>query len=92
VIKSFHDRDTERLFRDYFVKRFAGIARQARRKLLLLNAVKSLEELRSPPGNALEALRGDRQGQYSIRISDQGRICFRWIDGNAWNVEIVDYH
>ena len=92
MIKSFRDRDTERLFRDHFVKRYTGIARQARRKLLLLNAVRSLEELRSPPGNALEALRGDRQGQYSIRINDQWRICFRWIDGNAWNVEIVDYH
>jgi len=54
--------------------------------------VKSIEELSSPPGNALEALKGDRRGQHSIRINDQWRICFRWIDGNAWNVEIVDYH
>jgi len=92
VIKSFRDRSTERLFNDGVVKRFSAIARQARRKLLVLNAVKSIEELSSPPGNALEALKGDRRGQHSIRINDQWRICFRWIDGNAWNVEIVDYH
>jgi len=92
VIKSFRDRDSERLFHDQLVKRFSAIARQARRKLLVLNAVGSLDELRSPPGNALEALRGDRQGQHSIRINDQWRICFRWIEGNAWNVEVVDYH
>jgi len=66
--------------------------RIARRKLLHLNAAKTLGDLRSPPGNRLEALRGDRAEQHSIRINDQWRICFRWVDGDAWDVEIVDYH
>lgn len=92
MIKSFRDRDSEHLFNDRRVKRFSAIARQARRKLLLLNAVKSLDELRSPPGNSLEELKGDRRGQHSIRVNDQYRICFRWMDGNAWNVEVVDHH
>jgi toxin HigB-1 len=62
------------------------------RKLVVLDAAESLEDLRSPPGNRLEKLRGDRQGQHSIRVSDQWRICFTWMDGDAHNVEIVDYH
>jgi len=74
------------------VARFRAIERPARRKLLLLDAVQALEELRVPPGNRLEALRGDRGGQWSIRINDRWRICFEWRDGEAWNVEIVDYH
>ncbi len=64
----------------------------ARRKLMLLNAAAALEFLKVPPGNRLEALKGDRAGQYSIRINDQFRLCFRWADGNAEDVEIVDYH
>jgi proteic killer suppression protein len=91
VIRSFADRDTERLFEDDDVRRFRAIERQARRKLVLLDAALRLEDLRIPPGNRLEALRGDRQGQYSIRINEQWRICFRWKEG-AEHVEIVDYH
>ncbi|HVX72326.1 MAG: type II toxin-antitoxin system RelE/ParE family toxin [Devosia sp.] len=91
MIRSFADRDTERLFGDEDVRRFRAIERVARRKLLLLDAVTRLDDLRSPPGNRLEALKGDRSGQHSIRINDQWRICFRWNDG-AEAVEIVDYH
>lgn len=91
MIRSFADRDTERLFGDEDVRRFRAIERVARRKLLLRDAVTRLDDLRSPPGNRLEALKGDRSGQHSIRINDQWRICFRWNDG-AEAVEIVDYH
>ena len=89
MIRSFADRDTEALFQDRAVRQFRAIERAARRRLLLLNAASSLTELRVPPGNRLEALRGDRRGQHSIRINDQWRICFRWRDGDAWAVEIV---
>jgi len=92
MIRSFKDAATARLFSDEDVPRFRAIERQARKKLLLLNAVGSLNDLRLPPGNRLEALKGDRQGQHSIRINDQWRICFEWRDGGALNVEIVDYH
>lgn len=92
MIRSFANRDTERLFRDQHVRRFSAIERPARRKLLLLASAKDLNDLRSPPGNRLEALKGDRAGQNSIRINDQWRICFVWRDGAAWDVEIVDYH
>jgi proteic killer suppression protein len=92
MIRSFRCRDTERLFRDEPVRRFRAIERVARRKLLMLSAAEVLDDLRSPPGNRLEALRGDRMGEHSIRINDQWRICFRWQDGHAHNVEIVDYH
>jgi proteic killer suppression protein len=91
VIRSFADKDTRRLFNDEKVRRFAAFDRQARRKLLLLDAAASLDDLRVPPGNRLEGLVGDRKGQHSIRINDQWRICFRWSDG-AHDVEIVDYH
>ena len=91
MIRSFADRDTERLFDDQFVKAFSGIERAARRKLMYLDSAQRLEDLMVPPGNRLEALRGDRRGQHSIRINDQWRICFRWDDG-AHDVEIVDYH
>jgi proteic killer suppression protein len=91
VIHSFADRDTERLFADERVKRFQSIERPARRKLQLLAAAGNLGDLRVPPGNRLEALSGDREGHYSIRINNQWRICFRWDDG-AHDVEIVDYH
>ena len=92
VIRSFKDVAAARLFADEDVPRFRAIERQARRKLLLLSAAASLDDLRSPPGNRLEALKGDRRGQHSIRINDQWRICFVWRDNGAENVEIVDYH
>jgi proteic killer suppression protein len=92
MIRSFRDSATARLFDDENVPRFRGIERQARRKLLLLDGIGALNDLRSPPGNRLEALKGDRRGQHSIRINDQWRICFTWRDGGADHVEIVDYH
>ena len=92
MIRSFRDKDTEALFEDRPVRRFGAIERPARLKLLWLNAAVSLDSLRVPPGNRLEALKGDRKGQHSIRINDQWRLCFRWRDGNAHDVEIVDYH
>lgn len=70
----------------------ADVQRVAQRKLAILHAAESLEDLRAPPGNRLERLSGDRGGQYSIRVNDQWRICFRWSDGDAYEVEIVDYH
>lgn len=91
MIKSFRCRDTARLFSDKAVRRFSAIERVARRKLEMLAAAEILEDLRQPPGNHLEALRGNRSGQHSIRINDQWRLCFRW-DAGAWDVEIVDYH
>ena len=81
-----------RSFRCPETRRFAAIAHVAARKLALLDAAHTLDFLRSPPGNRLEALRGDRKGQYSIRINDQFRICFRWTDEGPADVEIVDYH
>lgn len=92
MIKSFYDKDTELLFNDVMVKRFKSFERPARRKLYYLHQAKTLTDLRVPPGNRLEALSGSRAGQYSIRINDQWRICFKWTDGNAFDVEIVDYH
>ena len=92
MIKSFKRKDAESLFRDVPVPRFRRIERQARRKLLYLHRARSLQDLMAPPGNHLEALKGDRQGQHSIRINDQWRICFRWEQGNAYDVEITDYH
>jgi proteic killer suppression protein len=92
MILSFRDKDTERLFRREAVRRFARpLQRAALRKLLLLDAAESLEDLRVPPGNALEKLVGNRRGWYSIRINQQWRICFRWSEG-AEDVEITDYH
>jgi proteic killer suppression protein len=92
VIKSFKSRETESLCADYNVARYRAIERPARRKLMYLNRARVLQDLVVPPGNRLEALKGDRQGQYSIRINSQWRICFRWKEGNAYEVEIVDYH
>jgi proteic killer suppression protein len=93
VIRSFADRDTERLWAREPVRRFPpDLRRIMLRKLGLVDGAVHLEDLRIPPGNRLEKLRGDRAGQHSIRINDQWRICFRWGDGNADNVEIVDYH
>ena len=92
MIYSFADLDTESLFRSRTVPRFKNIERVARRKLLQLHAVTELASLRVPPGNQLEALKGDRKGQYSIRINQQWRVCFVWRADGAYQVEIVDYH
>lgn len=92
MIKSFNCDHTEALARGRAVRQFFSIARIARRKLRQLEIAMKLDDLRVPPGNHLEALKGDRSGQYSIRINDQWRICFCWTDAGAENVEIVDYH
>jgi len=92
MIASFRCRGSERLWYEGHSRRWAGIAKVALRKLALLEAADELAELRVPPGNRLEALKADRQGQYSIRINDQWRLCFRWHEGQAHDVEIVDYH
>jgi len=92
VIRSFHCKDTEALFHDRDVPRFRFFERIARRKLLYLHRARVLSDLRAPPGNRLEALKGDRKGQHSIRINDQWRLCFQWRSGDAYDVEIVDYH
>ena len=92
MIKSFKSKDTARLFNRLSSRRWRDIAGTARRKLEMLNAAKSLAELRVPPGNRLAALKGDRRGQYSIRINDRWRICFVWRGGDAYDVEIVDDH
>jgi proteic killer suppression protein len=92
VIRSFRCRDTERLFKRDSAHRFRAIEIVARRKLEMLDAALTLDDLRVPPGNRLEALARERKGQHSIRINGQWRICFRWLDGEANDVEIVDYH
>ena len=92
MIKSFRSPDTEALFEDRLVTRFRVVQRPARRKLLYLHRAQTLRDLMVPPGNRLEALKGNRKGQHSIRVNDQWRICFRWSDGHAYDVEIVDYH
>ena len=91
-IKSFKDRKTARLSDREFVSDFQGFERQARIRLRYLDAATTLRNLSDLPGNRLERLRGDRDGQYSIRINRQWRICFRWLNDNAYDVEIVDYH
>jgi len=92
VIKSFKNRKTGDLFNDLPVARFRAFERPARRKLLYLHRARILQDLAAPPGNRLEALKGKRQGQYSIRVNERWRICFRWEEGSAFDVEIVDYH
>lgn len=93
MIKSFGNRNTERLFRREPVRRYpADLRRVMLRKLVAIDAAEALDDLRVPPGNRLEKLKGDRVGQHSIRVNDQWRICFSWKDGNAHEVEIVDYH
>ncbi len=92
MIRSFRSKETEALFLDEDVPRFRNIERIARRKLLVLHRATLLGDLRVPPGNRLEALKGARRGQHSIRINDQWRICFEWAQGDAYNVEITDYH
>jgi toxin HigB-1 len=93
VIRSFADRETERLFGRTPGRRFPpDLHRVMLRKLVQVDAAERLDDLRVPPGNRLEALKGDRRGQYSIRVNDQWRVCFRWRGGDAHDVEIVDYH
>jgi len=93
MIKSFRDKETEKIFnRQFSGKLQQNIQRVARKKLVILDAAPELTDLRIPPGNQLEALKGDQKGQYSIRINDQWRICFKWSDGDAYDVEITDYH
>ena len=93
MIKSFADKETEKLFKRQFSRKLpADIHRSARRKLEILDAADHLQDLRTPPANRLEKLSGDRAGQHSIRINQQWRICFEWREKDAHNVEIVDYH
>src|SRR5262249_5201423 len=92
MIRGFADSDTERVFRRERVGKFAPkLLRAALRKLLMMDAAESLDDLRVPPGNRLEKLAGDREGQYSIRVNDQWRVCFRWEEANADDVELVNY-
>jgi proteic killer suppression protein len=93
MIRSFADRDTEDVWKRIPVRRWSvDLQRAAYRKLLIIDAAESVDDLRIPPGNRLEKLLGDRRGQYGIRINDQWRICFDWRNGNADEVEITDYH
>jgi len=92
MIRSFADEDTEQVFQHHHNRRFAVFQRIALRKLRQIHRVSTVEELRFPPGNRLERLKGDREGQWSLRINQQYRICFEWRDGDAYEVEIVDYH
>jgi proteic killer suppression protein len=92
LIKSFADRRTERLFQDHVVREFQGIAARAKRKLEALHAAASLEDLRVPPSNRLEKLKGKLDAFHSIRVNDQWRVTFRWIGNDAQDVAIVDYH
>ena len=93
MIKSFHDKETEKIFNRLFSRKLPqNIQHIARRKLVILDAAPELNELRIPPGNKLESLKRERKDQHSIRINDQWRICFNWKAGDAYNVEITDYH
>ena len=92
MIRSFRDKETEKIFRREFSKRYQNIARVALRKLEMLDAAQTLTDLMNPPGNHLEALSRERAGQHSIRINDQYRLCFTWTEPDAFEVEITDYH
>lgn len=92
MIRSFGDKRTEALFRDNFVRDFQGFARTAKRKLEAVNAASCWEDLQVPPSNRLESLKGELKGFHSIRINDQWRVIFKWVDGDAHAVRIVDYH
>ncbi len=92
MIKTFRDKDTQALFTGRCPRRWKKVRSQAERKVAQLDAAATLDFLRAPPGNRLEKLKGDRAGQWSIRINERWRLCFRWAEGDAWEVEIVDYH
>ena len=92
MIRSFREKKTERLFAGESVREFSGIRNVAERKLAMLDSATELKDLLAPPGNRLEKLKGHRTGQYSIRINDQWRICFRWLTDGPHDVEITDYH
>lgn len=92
MIRSFKDKDTKAIFRQERVRRFQQIASVALRRLVQIDSADELRDLASPPANRLEPLKGNRVGQYSVRINDQNRICFRWNNGHAYDVEITDYH
>lgn len=93
MIQSFADADSQAIFEQRRPRHLSvAVANVAFRKLVQLHTAPSLQDLKVPPGNRLEKLKGDRAGQYSIRVNDQFRICFRWLDGNAFNVEVTDYH
>ena len=92
MIRSFRDKKTERLFAGESVREFSGIRNVAERKLVMLDSATDLKDLLAPPGNRLEKLKSDRTGQHSIRITDQLRICFRWMTDGPHDVEITDYH
>jgi len=93
MIRSFRDKDTERVFNRVRVRKFhQDVQRLAQRKLVMLDAAENLIDLRFPPGNRLKKLSGDRKGEHSIRINDQWRICFRWRNPDAYDVELADYH
>ena len=93
MIRAFRDAETKKVFNRQRSRRLPpDVQRRTYRKLLLLDAAEGLDELKVPPGNRLERLRGDRAGEYSIRINDQWRICFRWKNGGAHDVEVCDYH
>ena len=93
MIKTFRNKETEKIFDRRFSRKLSqNIQHLARRKLVILDAATELNTLRVPPGNRLEALKGNRKGQHSIRINDQWRICFKWKAGDAYDVEIADYH
>jgi len=92
MVKTFQDKSTQALFEGRCPRKFKTFAAAAERKLQMLDDASAIEDLRVPPGNRLEALRGDRKGQWSMRINDRWRLCFRFADGDAFDVEIVDYH
>jgi proteic killer suppression protein len=92
MIKSFRCAETKKLWEEKRSAVFSSFQRVALRKLEMLDAASAVIDLRIPPGNRLEKLSGDREGEYSIRVNDQWRVCFRWHNSNAWDVEIVDYH
>jgi len=93
MIKSFKCKETEKIWNEKFSKKFPNdIQKGALKKLLMIEAANYLSDLKIPPKNHLESLKGDRQGQHSIRINDQWRICFKWLDNHAFDVEIIDYH
>ena len=93
MIKSFKCKETEKIWDEEYSKKIpADIQKRSLKKLMMIEYAECLTDLKNPPKNCLEALKGDRQGQYSIRINDQWRVCFKWLDNHAFDVEIVDYH